>query len=64
MTTDIQDLIEALDRHRGAILVIPTSKEDRKVVQEIASVYNLETIFDPSYGSNGEIRIIVNDFGA
>ncbi|KKN14629.1 hypothetical protein LCGC14_0994200 [marine sediment metagenome] len=64
MTTDIQKLIEALDRHRGAILVTPTSKEDRKVIQEIASVYNLETIFDPSHGSNGEIRIIVNDFGA
>lgn len=65
MNTDVQNLIEELDRHRGAIIVIPTSKEDRKMIQELAGVYNLETIVDPLRGgTNGEIRIIINDFGA
>ena len=60
-----QDLIEDLSGQRGAIIVIPKTKEDRKMIQELAGVYNFETIVDPLRGgTNGEIRIIINDFGA
>ena len=62
--TKIQQLIDVLHEQRGSIIVIPKSKEDRKLIQKVAHVCEFETIVDSSYGSFGEIRILVNDFGA
>ena len=60
-----QDLIDDLGGQRGAIIIIPKTQEDRTMIQELASVYHLETIVDPTRGGTyGEIRVIVNDFGA